>query len=103
MLRKNTKGMYKDLRGFPRFTLKMKFCSQTMGLSKPSKGHYWTIDQKSEYMFEDESSLRRRPRGFRRKHQIKSYASGNGFFADTGVYNASLTVSLYLRVSICHL
>ncbi|CAD7082898.1 unnamed protein product [Hermetia illucens] len=89
------RGNYVGWKNSVRHNLSLNECfvkiPKTMGLSKPSKGHYWTIDQKSEYMFEDESSLRRRPRGFRRKHQIKSYASGNGFFADTGVYNASLT------------
>lgn len=29
-------------------------------------------------MFEDEGSLRRRPRGFRRKQQLKAYAGGGG-------------------------
>lgn len=42
---------------------------------KPGKGHYWTIDASAEYMFEDEGSLRRRPRGFRRKQQIKPYSA----------------------------
>lgn len=56
---------------------------QGPGIGKPGKGHYWTIDSKSDYMFEDEGSLRRRPRGYRRKHQMKSYAPpGPGqFFA----------------------
>lgn len=48
---------------------------QGVGLGKPGKGHYWTIDPKLAYMFEDEGSLRRRPRGFRRKHQMKQYAT----------------------------
>ena len=34
------------------------------GLGRPGKGHYWTIDPASEFMFE-EGSFRRRPRGFR--------------------------------------
>ncbi|XP_010851314.1 PREDICTED: microtubule cross-linking factor 1-like [Bison bison bison] len=38
------------------------------GLGRPGKGHYWTIDPASEFMFE-EGSFRRRPRGFRRKCQ----------------------------------
>ncbi|KTG39177.1 hypothetical protein cypCar_00022734, partial [Cyprinus carpio] len=37
-------------------------------LGRPGKGHYWTIDPGSEFMFE-EGSFRRRPRGFRRKCQ----------------------------------
>uniref|UniRef100_A0A8W7PH77 Uncharacterized protein n=1 Tax=Anopheles coluzzii TaxID=1518534 RepID=A0A8W7PH77_ANOCL len=31
-------------------------------------------------MFEDEGSLRRRPRGFRRKQQMKGYGSGSAFY-----------------------
>lgn len=37
-----------------------------LGLGRPGKGHYWTIDPSAEFMFE-EGSFRRRPRGFRRK------------------------------------
>lgn len=63
-----------------------------MGLGKPGKGHYWTIDPKSEYMFEDEGSLRRRPRGFRRKHQMKSSYPGSttpaGYYAPTSSYDS---------------
>jgi forkhead box protein F len=47
---------------------------------KPGKGHYWTIDSSAEYMFEDEGSLRRRPRGFRRKQQIKNFSSSGPFY-----------------------
>lgn len=71
-----------------------------MGLGKPGKGHYWTIDPKSEYMFEDEGSLRRRPRGFRRKHQMKSYQGTNssGYFAPPSGYDSgSVTVSSLLH------
>ena len=60
-----------------------------MGLGKPGKGHYWTIDTKSEYMFEDEGSLRRRPRGFRRKHQMKSYSGSSAFYSSTNSYDSS--------------
>lgn len=31
-------------------------------------------------MFEDEGSLRRRPRGFRRKQQIKAYSNSSSFY-----------------------
>lgn len=45
-----------------------------LGLGRPGKGHYWTIDPSAEFMFE-EGSFRRRPRGFRRKCQaLKSYS-----------------------------
>lgn len=63
--------------------------SQGMGLGKPGKGHYWTIDAKSEYMFEDEGSLRRRPRGFRRKHQMKSFPGPNGFYQNGNGYDGT--------------
>lgn len=60
-----------------------------MGIGKPGKGHYWTIDSKSEYMFEDEGSLRRRPRGFRRKHQMKSYSGPSGFYTTGNGYDGT--------------
>nr|CAD7431031.1 unnamed protein product [Timema monikensis] len=44
------------------------FIKLPKGLGRPGKGHYWTIDPASEFMFE-EGSFRRRPRGFRRKCQ----------------------------------
>lgn len=46
-----------------------------VGLGRPGKGHYWTIDPSAEFMFE-EGSFRRRPRGFRRKCQaLKPYSA----------------------------
>lgn len=45
---------------------------------KPGKGHYWTIDESAEYMFEEEGSSRRRPRGFRKKQLIKTYPGHPG-------------------------
>lgn len=69
-----------------------------MGLGKPGKGHYWTIDPKSEYMFEDEGSLRRRPRGFRRKHQLKSYSTPNysaHYVPPSGYESVSITLHTY--------
>lgn len=66
-----------------------------MGLGKPGKGHYWTIDSKSEYMFEDEGSLRRRPRGFRRKHQMKAYAGPNGYYPSNGGYDGTVISVIY--------
>lgn len=72
-----------------------EFCWQGPGLGKPGKGHYWTIDSKSDYMFEDEGSLRRRPRGYRRKHQLKAYQPpGPGqFYQSPYESNEMLTVS----------
>ncbi|XP_055376234.1 forkhead box protein biniou [Condylostylus longicornis] len=59
---------------------------------KPGKGHYWTIDPKFEYMFDDDSSLRRRPRGFKRKHQtqqMKTYAT-TAFYTTSHYDSAAL-------------
>lgn len=39
-------------------------------------------------MFEDEGSLRRRPRGFRRKQQMKSYSSPGSFYPPPSQYDA---------------
>ncbi len=49
------------------------FIKLPKALGRPGKGHYWTIDPASEYMFE-EGSFRRRPRGFRRK-ALKNYGA----------------------------
>lgn len=52
-----------------------------MGVGKPGKGNYWTIDENSAHLFEDEGSLRRRPRGYRSKIKVKTYAvNPNGFY-----------------------
>lgn len=78
-----------------------------MTVGKPGKGHFWTIDPKSEYMFEDEGSLRRRPRGFRRKHQMKSFGSPNpghmSYYpppAGNGYDNVSISVSIFVYLTI---
>ncbi|GIY09947.1 forkhead box protein F1, partial [Caerostris extrusa] len=58
--------------------------SSSGGLGRPGKGHYWTVDPASQYMFE-EGSFRRRPRGFRRRYQaLKPYAQ---FYHSGGVNN----------------
>lgn len=62
---------------------------KSMSVGKPGKGNYWTIEQNSAYMFEDEASLRRRPRGYRSKLKVKSYPSTNGFYA-TSSYDPSM-------------
>lgn len=38
-------------------------------MGKSGKGHFWTIDPKSNHEFQEEGSLRRRTRGFRRRQQ----------------------------------
>lgn len=52
---------------------------QNNGLSKPGKGHFWTIDPKSNHEFQEEGSLRRRTRGFRRRQQTKPYTQPYGY------------------------
>jgi hypothetical protein len=68
------------------------FIKLPKGLGRPGKGHYWTVDPASEMMFE-ESSFRRRPRGFRRKCQQKSVVpmvgSGGGGY-QTSQYHQHL-------------
>lgn len=39
-------------------------------------------------MFEDEGSLRRRPRGFRRKQQLKSYSAGTIYYTTANGYES---------------
>ena len=46
-------------------------------MGRPGKGHYWTVDPNQEYMFEDGGSYRRRPRGFRKRPNLKG--GGNRF------------------------
>lgn len=54
---------------------------QGQGLGKPGKGHYWTIEPNSEYMFQDETCARRRPRGYRKKMNLSSpYPSPGAFY-----------------------
>ncbi|KAJ6220272.1 hypothetical protein RDWZM_006084 [Blomia tropicalis] len=55
------------------------FIKLPKNIGRPGKGHYWTIDPASEFMFE-EGSYRRRPRGFRRKCQSiqAAVAAGKG-------------------------
>lgn len=47
------------------------FIKLPKALGRPGKGHYWTVDPNQEYMFEDGGSFRRRPRGFRKRPNIK--------------------------------
>ncbi|KAJ3594631.1 hypothetical protein NHX12_003938 [Muraenolepis orangiensis] len=76
------RGSYLGWKNSVRHNLSLNECFLKLpkGLGRPGKGHYWTIDPGSEFMFE-EGSFRRRPRGFRRKCQALKpmYRMMNGF------------------------
>uniref|UniRef100_UPI00398EC8F2 forkhead box protein F1-like n=1 Tax=Pristiophorus japonicus TaxID=55135 RepID=UPI00398EC8F2 len=78
------RGSYQGWKNSMHHNLSLNECFIKLpkGLGRSGKGHYWTIDLASEFMFE-EGSFRRRPRGFHRKCQalkpMYSMMNGLGF------------------------
>lgn len=79
-------GTYQGWKNSVRHNLSLNECFIKLpkNIGRPGKGHYWTIDSASEFMFE-EGSYRRRPRGFRRKCQSIAMAQATSKTPFTGV------------------
>lgn len=78
------RGSYQGWKNSVRHNLSLNECFIKLpkALGRPGKGHYWTIDPASEFMFE-EGSFRRRPRGFRRKCQaMKPQCHPGPYYSD---------------------